>query len=90
MMGVHLAESHPAMGTVSAHKNVYLVYDGSAAGFMILLSLSLSLTLQVKKLHLHSYFKMQENGLKVLALVTQHLLRLMKLKEKIRMENFFE
>lgn len=40
MMGVHLAESHPAMGTVSAHKNVYLVYDGSAAGFMILLSLS--------------------------------------------------
>lgn len=88
MMGVHLAESHPAMGTVSAHKNVYLVYDGSAAGFMILLSLSL--TLQVKNLHLHSYFKMQENGLKVLALVTQHLLRLMKLKEKIRTENFFE
>jgi len=80
MMGVHLTESHTSVGTVSAHMNVYFIYEGRVADFGIHISIITYITSQKK--HSHSYLKVQENGLKVLSLVTQHLARLMKLTKR--------
>lgn len=78
MMGVYLAESHTSIGTISARKNVYFIYKGRVTS----LSHFIIIYITSQKEHLHSYFKMQENGLKVLSLMTQYLVRLMMLTKR--------